>query len=142
MIDVKPYYCPRCGRSYTTNECFRSGYAIYCKSCPNQPLSINGTVWLMVAATLGIAYLLPWVYSTKFEYGLIQYVLLAAIVFIASLGIIKIAQKRARRKKSSAEEQEEEVPEQIRVSSENVRFSWQDKPDADSDSAEANGNND
>jgi len=107
MFDLRPYFCPKCGSTYYYNECLRAEHKMYCRECSSKKISLNGMVFVMVAATLGVAFTIPYIILKRFEYEVLQFgfVFLPAICGLALVGLLRIIQKK--RIRYTAEHQEE-----------------------------------
>jgi len=96
MFDLRPYFCPKCGSTFYHNECLRAEHKLFCRKCPSMKICLNGMVLIMVAATLGVAFTIPYIILKRFEYEVLNFAFafLPAIFGIATVGILRIIQKR------------------------------------------------
>ena len=96
MLNLRPYFCPKCGHSYYHGECLKSEYKLYCRHCSSKKICLNGLVLIMVAATLAVAFTIPYIVYSRFNYDVLKYsvVFLPAIFGIAVVGILRMIQQR------------------------------------------------
>jgi len=110
MVDLKPYFCSECGRTHIYKDFNKTeDNKRCCGGCASTRICLSGWALLMVAATLGLIYVLPNIISyklgttTEFKLGLMKgdpYVFLPTILLLALVSVLRIVEMKLKQKKA------------------------------------------
>lgn len=98
---MKPYFCPKCGKSYTQKDCLINDGKMYCFDCPKTKLAFAGGPLMLIGCFLGILFLISFKLPPAVQYGKWAF-LLAACGFVFT-GILRNQQAYNAKKKIQAE---------------------------------------
>jgi len=108
MLDVKPYFCSECGKTHNYKDFKKNeGNKRCCSNCEGTRICLSGWALMMIAATIGLVYILPNIVGYKlgltdgFKLGLMRgdpYIFMPSIILLALVSVLRIVEMKIRQK--------------------------------------------
>lgn len=93
-MHLRSYFCDKCGRGYSQNECLKDGHTLYCVDCPKSKVVIAGWPMILIGVFMGVMLYV----SRGIQHSGEQWVLAPASLGLFLAGVVRMIQEQWRRR--------------------------------------------
>ena len=127
-MNSKPYFCPRCGKTYTYKECLHYDHNLTCRRCPGQQVAISGWPLVFVGMALAVFFVIYRILPFDTKGG--QWIFLPAAGGLLVVGLLRLLQALWASKHPPPMDEGDLVPDESETLSAPMQTDEPDEPDA------------